>query len=66
MNVGDEVDVCISPIDSEKYSYLAECKELTKWWQLSRNSSVCDRISNKMSNLKHDLIVSVHSWIFQE
>ncbi len=29
-NAGDEVDVCISPIDSEKYAYLAECKELTK------------------------------------
>ena len=29
-NVGDEVDVCISPMDSEKYTYLAECKELTK------------------------------------
>jgi hypothetical protein len=28
--VGDEVDVCISPIDSQKYAYLAECKELTK------------------------------------
>jgi hypothetical protein len=29
-NVGEEVDVCISPIDSKKYAYLAECKELTK------------------------------------
>ncbi len=29
-NVGDEVDVCISPIDSEKYAYLAECKQVTK------------------------------------
>jgi len=29
-NVGEEVDVCISPMDSEKYTYLAECKELTK------------------------------------
>jgi hypothetical protein len=28
--VGDEVDVCISPIDSQRYAYLAECKELTK------------------------------------
>ena len=26
----DKVDVCISPIDSKKYAYLAECKELTK------------------------------------
>jgi inorganic pyrophosphatase len=29
-NDGDEVDVCISHIDSKKYAYLAECKELTK------------------------------------
>ena len=29
-NVGEEVDVCISPMDSEKYTYLAECNELTK------------------------------------
>ena len=29
-NVDEEVDVCISPMDSEKYTYLAECKELTK------------------------------------
>jgi hypothetical protein len=29
-NVGEEIDVCISPMDSEKYTYLAECKELTK------------------------------------
>jgi hypothetical protein len=28
-NVGDVVDVCISPIDSEKYSYLAECNQVT-------------------------------------
>ena len=27
-NVGEEVDVCISPMDSD--TYLAECKELTK------------------------------------
>ena len=60
-----EVDVCISPIDSQKYAYLAECKELTKVWPLSRNRSVCDRISNKMSNLKHDLIVSVHYGSFR-
>jgi hypothetical protein len=28
-NVGDDVDVCISPIDSK--SIPIECKELTKW-----------------------------------
>ena len=28
-NVGEEVDVCISPMDSEKY-LSCECKELTK------------------------------------
>jgi hypothetical protein len=29
-NVADGVDVCISFMDSEKYAYLTECKELTK------------------------------------
>ena len=29
-DVGEEVDVYISPMDSEKYTYLSECKELTK------------------------------------
>ncbi len=29
VNVGDVVDVCISPIDSENYAYLAECKQVT-------------------------------------
>jgi hypothetical protein len=29
VNVGDVVDVCISPIDSESNPYLAECKQVT-------------------------------------
>jgi len=28
VNVGDAADVCISPIDSENYAYLAECKQV--------------------------------------
>ena len=63
-NVGEEVDVCISPMDSEKY-ISCRMQRINEGWPLSRNSSVCDRISNKMSNLKHGLIVSVHYGSFR-
>jgi hypothetical protein len=42
----------------KKYTYLAECKELTKGDHFPEIAVFV--ISNKMSNLKHGLIVSVH------